>query len=151
MKDEINLSYNGGGVVYLLQSELSRSTGHYNGGGVSYLLQIELSTSTIQYTLIPPPPSLYQPSLIYRLSISDVPVIGFQVTCKNQKPLKTYFSYCLYALYMLQRSFRSFLIFSIRTLTVIPVTFDKHNHFLTEISFFRNNIKYLRTKILINV
>ena len=29
MKDELNRSYNGGGVVYLLQSELSTSTRQY--------------------------------------------------------------------------------------------------------------------------
>ena len=40
MKDELNYSYNGGGVVYLLQSELSNLTGQY--------AESELSISTIQ-------------------------------------------------------------------------------------------------------
>ena len=38
MKDELNRSYNGGGVVYLLQSELSNSTLHYPLVGVNVMV-----------------------------------------------------------------------------------------------------------------
>ena len=37
MKDELNRSYNGGGVVYLLQSELSNSTLQYPSVGVNFM------------------------------------------------------------------------------------------------------------------
>ena len=39
MKDEINCSYNGGGVVYLLQSELSTSTRQYVRTGINTYLE----------------------------------------------------------------------------------------------------------------
>ena len=48
MKDELNHSYNGGGVVYVLKSELSRSSLHYQITKKIRKIYLDVKNETVQ-------------------------------------------------------------------------------------------------------